>query len=79
MNKQISLQASEISLGLLKVMGKGAAGTTVCCALLSGISHSAVSPPTTQGTQTPQVPISVSQNSTFAGLCGDIWTLEGKH
>lgn len=39
MNKQISLQASDISSSLLEVLGKGAAGTTVCCSLLPGISH----------------------------------------
>lgn len=69
MSKQISLQVSEINSSLLEVMGKGAAGTT-CCTLLPGISHSTVLSPTTQGTQTPQVPICVSQNSVFAGSQG---------
>lgn len=76
MNKQISLQASENS-SLLELMGKGAAGTIVCCTLLPGISHSAVLSPTTQGTQTHRsqyLPV----RTVSLQVPRDIWILEGK-
>lgn len=69
-NEQTDLTAGEISSSLLEVMGKGAAGKTMCCSLLPGITNSAVLSSTLQGTQTSQVPVSVSQNSVFAGSQG---------
>lgn len=76
-NEQTDLTAGEISSSLLEVMGKGAAGKTMCCSLLPGITNSAV---LSSHYRVPRPHRSqyLSVRIVSLQVPRDIWILEGK-